>query len=184
MNLLAVNIINSHMKRSPYIIPLLLCCFSILKGQDCQLVSMNLDIPAGVSKHHFPVQEMPANYSDDTFSYLAAWNTGNMTVRIRFSEDGTEWTKWDVLKRDFKKPEALNSPLHVADQQYTYFEWAVYNNSGIENQLSLNFYYPGEDLYYADLAEAYNLEISTVGCPVAPSAEDQSPISVVSTNDQ
>jgi len=172
------------MKRNPYYIILLLFCFSVLNGQDCQLLTMNLAIPSGVAKHHFPVQEMPATYSDDTFSYLAAWNTGNMTVKIRFSEDGTEWTKWEVLKRDFKKPKALNSPLHVSEQQYAYFEWAVYNNSGVENELSLNFYYPGEDLYYAELEETYQLEVSTVGCPVAPIAEDKSPISVVSTNDQ
>jgi hypothetical protein len=170
------------MKRNPYLIFLLLFGFSNLMSQDCQFVSMSLPIPAGVAKHHFPVQEMPATNAEDAFSFLAEWNTGNLTVRIRFSEDGTDWTNWEILKRNFKEPEALSSPLHLADKQYAYFEWAVYNNDGLESKLSLNFYFPGEDLYYAELEDVYELEVSTVSCPLAPAIENNTPETVVSSD--
>ena len=133
---------------------LLLGCFSWM-SQDCQLVSMNLPIPTGVAKHHFPVQEMPVANAENDFSFLTEWTTGNLTVRIRFSEDGTNCTNCEILKRNFNEPEALNSPLHTSDNQYSYFEWAVYNNDGLESSLSLNFYYTGEDLYYAGLEDSY-----------------------------
>lgn len=173
-----------HMKGNLYLILLLLLGTFGLTAQNCQLVSMNLPIPEGVAKHHFPAQEMPATNTEDAFSFLAQWNTGNLTVRIRFSEDGSDWTKWEVLKRNFKEPKALNSPLHLSDKQYSYFEWAVYNNDGLESELSLNFYFPGEDLYYAGLEDVYEFEISTVGCPVAPIAEDETPVIVVSSNNK
>ena len=148
------------------------------------MVSMHLPIPAGVAKHHFPVQEMPATNADDTFSFLAKWNTGNLTVRVRFSDDGTAWTNWEVLKRNFNEPEAMNSPLHNADHQYSYLEWAVYNNDGLESELSLNFYYPGESVFYAGLEDVYEFEVSTVGCPLVPAVGTKAPVNVVSTDNE
>lgn len=149
----------------------LLIIFSIvfftvnLSAQDCQLVAMHVDIPAGVSKHHFPMQAMPAATGEDYFTYLAEWNQGDLTIRIRFSEDGDEWTKWQVLKRDYCAPKIAASPLNIADNKYEYFEWAVYNKAGLESDLTFNFYFPTLDPRYATTQSDLPFEISTVGCP-------------------
>jgi len=155
-----------------------------LSAQDCQLVAMHVDIPAGISKHHFPMQAMPAVTGDDYFTYLAEWNEGDLTIRIRFSEDGNEWTNWQVLKRDFCMPEIKASPLNIANNKYEYFEWAVYNKAGLESDLTFNFYFPTVDSMYATTQSNFPLEISTVGCPQPKIIPTTSGSSVVSANEE
>ncbi|MEL7247688.1 MAG: hypothetical protein AAFZ63_21240 [Bacteroidota bacterium] len=151
-----------------------------LSGQDCQLVKLHSTIPEGVTKHHFPVQTLPASVDQEFFTYLSEWNEGELVVRLRFSNDGENWTKWDILKRDYTQPEATNSPLHLAADQYEYFEWAVYNKAGIACELALNFYYPESTPVIAAFAEGNLLEISTVGCPQPMLADDVKPATIVS----
>ena len=67
---------------------LLVAAYAILPAQDCQLAVMQVNIPEGVTKHHFPVQEMPMAFSADHFVYGVNWDQGDLTIRIRFSEDG------------------------------------------------------------------------------------------------
>lgn len=136
-----------------------------LHSQDCQLAALDVNIPEGVAKHHFPAQEMPSTFSADHFTYAANWNQGDLTIRIRFSEDGETWTKWQVLKRNFCDPESKSSPLNMTEQQYQYFEWAVFNKSGIASELTFNFYHPTDEVLYADIVGDYAFEMSTVGCP-------------------
>lgn len=157
-----------------------------LPAQNCHLVSMSLPIAAGVAKHHFPVQALPATAGDHFFTYLAEWNQGDLSIRIRFSNDGQEWTNWEVLKRNFATPEALHSPLQLAGNAYSFFEWAVYNKTGEACELALNFYYP---IYpqpaYADIAPVPNMVVSTVGCPQPPIMVDKNaPSSIVSANEK
>lgn len=137
----------------------------ILVGQECQLVSMSLTIPAGVSKHHFPAQAMPSTTPKDYFTLLARWSEGEIITRIRFSNDRENWTPWQVLKRDYTQPEAQHSPLFLVQDQFAYFEWAVYNKGGTESALSLDFYYPSTEPILAEVATAQQLAISTIGCP-------------------
>ena len=144
-----------------------LMLFSLLAmGQDCQLVSMSVTIPAGVSKHHFPVQEMPGVAQQDYFTLLTRWSEGNIITRIRFSNDRENWTEWKVLKRDYTQPEAQHSPLSLVQDQFAYFEWAVYNKDGAESALSLDFYYPSTEPIMAEVATAEQIATSLVGCPV------------------
>ncbi len=152
-----------HMK---YIITLhLLLVALLLSGQDCQMVSLKLPIPEGVSKHHFPAQAKPASATESFFTYLSEWDKGELVVKMRFSKDGEEWTAWEVLKKDYTQPTAKNSPLHIADNDYEFFEWAVYNKAGLESELALNFYYPSEIPVFANINSAYPVEVATVGCP-------------------
>lgn len=153
-----------------------------LSAQDCQLVAMHIDIPAGVSKHHYPIQAMPVAADEDYFTYLAEWDEGDLTIRIRFSEDGEEWTKWEVLKRDFCTPEVAASPLNIADNKYEYFEWAVYNKAGMESELTFNFYFPTLEPMYATEEGDFPLEVSTVGCPQPEIITTTSTTSVVSSD--
>jgi hypothetical protein len=153
-----------------------------LTAQDCQLVAMHIDIPEGISKHHFPMQTMPVTAAEDHFTYLAEWNQGDLAIRIRFSKDGEQWTKWEVLKRDFRTPEIAASPLNMAENNYEYLEWAVYNKSGIESHLTLNFYHPTSQTIYADLNDGFPMEISTVGCPQPTIIPTTSSTPVVTTN--
>ena len=155
-----------------------------LSAQDCQLVAMHVDIPAGVSKHHFPMQSMPVATGEDYFTYLAEWNQGDLTIRLRFSEDGTEWTKWQVLKRDYCAPETAASPLNIADNKYEYFEWAVYNKAGLESDLTFNFYFPTVDPMYATNDGDFPLEVSTVGCPQPKIVPTTTSTSIVTTNEE
>ncbi len=154
-----------------------------LFGQDCQLVQMHSTIPAGVSKHHFPSQALPLSADQSFFTYLSEWNEGELIVRVRFSNDGEQWTKWNILKKDYTQPEATNSPLHLAANQYKYFEWAVYNKAGVESKLSLNFYYPEDTPAVAAIAENDFLEISTIGCPQPMLADDVKSTTIVSVDD-
>ncbi|WP_367391815.1 hypothetical protein [Lewinella sp. LCG006] len=137
----------------------------LLSAQDCQMVSLKLPIPEGVSKHHFPAQAMPASATESFFTYLSEWNQGELVVKMRFSKDGQEWTSWEVLKKDYTAPSAKNSPLHIADNDYEFFEWAVYNKAGLETELALNFYYPTEAPVFANINAAYSVEVAMVGCP-------------------
>lgn len=136
-----------------------------LLAQDCQQVSLQLEIPAGVTKHHFPVQELPFTDADKYFTYLAAWDQGELVVRLRFSEDGETWTKWQVLKRDFRDPNAKMSPLNIGEVEYRYFEWAVFNKAGLESELTFNFYHPSQTTILADVGNDLPYEISTCTCP-------------------
>lgn len=154
-----------------------------LFSQDCQLVSMHVDIPEGVTKHHFPMQSMPVASGEDYFTYLAEWNQGDLTIRIRFSEDGEEWTKWEVLKRDFCTPDVAASPLSISENHYQYFEWAVYNKAGLESDLTFNFYYPTLETMYASAGGDFPIEVSTVGCPQPKIVPVTSTSSVVTTNE-
>lgn len=154
-----------------------------LSGQDCQLVQMHSSIPAGVTKHHFPAQAFPTNDDQAYFTYLTEWDEGELVVRLRFSNDKENWTKWNILKRDYTQPTAKNSPLHLAAHQYKYFEWAVFNKAGVESELSLNFYYPEGNPTIAETNADGLLEISTVGCPQPMLADDVKPASIVSIND-
>lgn len=168
-----------------YIITLTLAFFALAaSGQDCQLVSMSLTIPEGVSKHHFPTQTLPATADQDFFTFLTEWNEGELVVRMRFSNDRENWTKWEILKRDYTQPEAKNSPLHVAEKEYKYLEWAVYNKAGVESDLSLNFYYPTNEVIFADIAANDMIEVSSVGCPQPMIVEDQPADNVIVTTDQ
>lgn len=111
---------------------LMLFCLSLifaftLSAQDCQLVVMQVDIPAGVSKHHFPTQTLPMTETENYFTYLAEWDQSNLIIRIRFSEDGDSWTNWQVLKSDYREPTATTSPLNIGESNFKYFEWAVFN---------------------------------------------------------
>lgn len=155
-----------------------------LAAQDCQLVAMHVDIPEGISKHHFPMQAMPVASSEDYFTYLAEWNQGDLTIRIRFSEDGDQWTKWEILKRDFCTPEIAASPLNIAENNYQYFEWAVYNKAGLKSDLTFNFYYPTFETMYADVESEFPIEISTVGCPQPKIIPVTNSTSVVITNEE
>ncbi|MEM1215879.1 MAG: hypothetical protein AAGJ82_09355, partial [Bacteroidota bacterium] len=119
----------------------------------------------GVAKHHFPMQELPTTFADGNFGYLAEWDTGDLTVKIRFSEDGETWTNWEVLKRDFKAPGSTVSPLQTAEQAYSYFEWAVYNKAGESTDLSLSFYYEDEVFLYGNVAEVFQMEVTEGACP-------------------
>jgi len=161
---------------------LVLTVFS-LNAQDCQLATMDVVIPEGVAKHHFPVQEMPSSFSADHFTYAAAWDQGDLTIRIRFSEDGDTWTNWQVLKRNFCDPKGKSSPLNITEQQYQYFEWAVYNKSGMASELTFNFYHPTEDMLYSDVAGDYAFETSAVGCPQLDLAPVVQGTPVVTTNE-
>jgi len=157
----------------------LVLSYTFVAGQDCQLAAMQVDIPAGVGKHHFPAQEMPLAFSADHFIYAANWNQGDLTIRIRFSKDGTTWTKWQVLKRDFSQPTATASPLNLSDQQYQYFEWAVFNKAGEASKLTFNFYHPIEEILYTNVMGEYAFEVSNVGCPqpkLAPIGQPSSPL--------
>lgn len=163
---------------------LLLSAFA-LQAQDCQQVSMQLPIPAGVAKHHFPMQEMPTSTSESNFGYLAKWNEGDLTVKIRFSEDGETWTNWEVLKRDFQNPEATISPLQTADDSYAYFEWAVYNKAGEATDLSLSFYYEDEVFLYGNVAEVFQMEVTEGACPQPTDAVvTDAANTIVSTNNK
>ncbi len=149
-----------------YIITLtLLLATLLLSAQDCQMVSLKLSIPEGVSKHHFPAQAMPASVTESFFTYLSEWDQGELVVKMRFSKDGKEWTTWEVLKKDYTQPSAKNSPLRIADNDYEFFEWAVYNKAGLESELALNFYYPSEAPVFANINSAYSVEVAMVGCP-------------------
>ena len=154
-----------------------------LFSQDCQLVAMHVDIPAGVSKHHFPMQSMPIATGEDYFTYLAEWNQGDLTIRIRFSEDGHQWTNWQVLKRDHCSSEMAASPLNIADNNYQYFEWAVYNKAGAESTLTFNFYYPTLGQMYANTNNQFPVEITTVGCPQPKIIPVVTTLSVVTINE-
>ena len=167
-----------------YLITLSLSLFSVLAmAQDCQLISMSLTIPEGVTKHHFPAQALPTTAEQDFFTFLSEWNEGELVVRMRFSNDRENWTKWEVLKRDYTQPTAKNSPLHLASESYEYFEWAVYNKAGTESELSLNFYYPTIAPAFADIASADQMTISTVGCPQPMLVDPVIDNSVVTTNE-
>lgn len=137
----------------------------VAMGQDCQLVSMSMTIPAGISKHHFPVQAMPNAAEKNYFTLLTRWSEGNIITRIRFSNDRQNWTAWKVLKCDYTQPEAQHSPLFLVQDQFAYFEWAVYNKGGSESALSLDFYYPSSEPIMAEVATAEQVAISFVGCP-------------------
>lgn len=147
------------------VLPLLLTAALHTQAQDCQLVSLSLPVPAGVAKHHFPAQAMPAAASDVFFTYLATWDAGDLAVRIRFSNDGTNWTAWSILKRDYIKADADTSPLHLATTNYRFFEWSVYNKTGEASELSLNFYYPAQAPLLVDGIDSYAMTVSQVGCP-------------------
>ncbi len=168
-----------------FILPLLLL-FAVLnaQAQDCQLVSLSLPIPAGVTKHHFPAQAMPATTGDAFFTYLAAWNQGDLAVRIRFSNDGTTWTAWSVLKRDYIKAQADSSPLHLAATSYRFFEWSVYNKTGEASELSLHFYYPAQSPVRADALGSYAMTVSQVGCPQPELVDVPTQTRVVSTGNE
>lgn len=153
------------MKKTLTLVLLLIVALWGLQAQQCHLVSLNLDIPTGVTKHHFPIQEMPVIEEDEVFTFLAKWSEGELVTRIRFSKDGDDWTSWEVLKRDFNSPTDLNSPLNMVDQSYQYFEWAVFNKAGLATELSLDFYYPESLSSLGSLSSVFELETSTVGCP-------------------
>jgi hypothetical protein len=129
------------------------------------MVSLKLPIPEGISKHHFPAQAMPASANESFFTYLSEWDQGELIVKMRFSKNGQEWTAWEVLKKDYSQPNIQNSPLHIADNDYNFFEWAVYNKAGLESELALNFYYPTEAPVFANINSAYSVEVALVGCP-------------------
>lgn len=156
-----------------------------LQAQNCQQVSMQLPIPSGVAKHHFPMQEMPTMMAGDHFGYSANWEQGDLTIKIRFSEDGEIWTKWEVLKRDFQNPSATFSPLQTANQAYTHFEWAVYNKAGEATDLSLSFYYEDEVFLYGNVAEVFQMEVTEGMCPQPEMTVPTSASSaIVSTNEK
>lgn len=163
------------------ILPLLLLAVLHIQAQDCQLVSLSLPIPAGVSKHHFPAQAMPTSAENAFFTYLAAWNESDLAVRIRFSNDGTTWTEWSVLKRDYTSAAAKSSPLHLAATSYRFFEWSVYNKTGEASELSLNFYYPTQSPVHTDALDTYAMTVSRVGCPQPELVDAPTQTRVVST---
>lgn len=159
-----------------------------VSAQDCQLVSLSLAIPAGVAKHHFPSQPMPevVNKSDgnDFFTYSAAWNEGDLAVRIRFSNDGANWTAWSVLKRDYIQAQADASPLHLAASNYSHVEWSVYNKTGEASNLSLNFYYPSENPVHVDVLGSYAMSVSPIECPQPELINIPTQTRVVSTGNE
>lgn len=168
-----------------FIITLTLAFFAFTAvAQDCQLVSMSLTIPDGVAKHHFPTQALPTSADQDFFTFLSEWNEGELIVRMRFSNDRENWTKWEILKRDYTQPEAKNSPLHIAENEYKYFEWGVFNKAGVESNLSLNFYYPTSEVIFADIAVNDSMEVSSVGCPQPMLVEDQPTSNTIVTTDR
>ena len=152
-----------------------------LAAQDCQLVSLQLDVPAGASKHHFPMQAMPYNPNCDLGSFLTTWQDSEIVARIRFSNDGETWTKWEVIKRDYTKPEDTFSSLHHLTQEYAYFEWAIYNKGGQATEFSLNFYYPTEEVLFADIATT-EFEVSEAVCP-EPAVEQEEEVVVTTAPD-
>lgn len=155
----------------------------LLGAQDCQLVSLKLPIPEGVAKHHFPAQAMPAAANDNFFTYLTQWDQGDLVVKMRFSIDGEEWTSWEVLKKDYTQPTAKNSPLRIADNDYQFFEWAVFNKAGLESELSFNFYYPTDSPVIANVTSTYAVEVSKIGCP-QPAIVDVDTKTVIVGNNQ
>ena len=108
---------------------------------------------------------MPVEEMERYFTYRSEWNESEMVVRIRFSEDAEEWTDWQVLRRDFRDPNATSSPLYLGEADYRYFEWAVFNKGGQEGQLNLQFYHPVNSTIMAAAETAPGLEISTCSCP-------------------
>ncbi|MEZ4985568.1 MAG: hypothetical protein R2795_11120 [Saprospiraceae bacterium] len=154
-----------------------------VQAQDCQVVSLTLDIPAGVTKHHFPSQPMPVASGNQYFTYLADWNQGDVAVRVRFSNDGVAWTEWAVLKKDFARPDASNSNLHISNGNYEFVEWSVYNKAGTPTSLDINFYYPSDAPVMA-ASGAYPMTIGRTGCPQPDMLDMGSKPSVVSSNEE
>lgn len=161
----------------------LLLTMLFLSAQDCQMVSLKLPIPEGVSKHHFPAQVMPASTTESFFTYLSEWDQGEVVVKLRFSKDGQTWTGWEVLKKDYTQPNTQNSTLHIANNDYNFFEWAVFNKAGLETALTLNFYYPAEAPVFANLNTAYSVELAMVGCPQPTMIDVEAETVIVGNNE-
>ncbi len=149
----------------PLYLLLSLLFISGLTAQDCHLVSLQVDIPAGATRHHFPIQEMPVVDMERYFTYHSQWDESEMVVRMRFSADGNEWTNWQVLRRDFRDPTATKSPLHLGEADYRFFEWAVFNKGGQEGQLNLQFYHPSNSTIMAEADPDSILDIRLGECP-------------------
>jgi len=112
--------------------------------------------------HAADLARLPFAGAQPFFSYFVEWPSGELTIQIRFSADGQNWTPWYTLLRDDHFSEKRMTTLQIGDPAHRYYELRAAGEALATAKL--HFYYPGPTVLAQEMdkpGEARDL----FGCP-------------------